>query len=498
MGEIAYESSRESRDETKRVTPACSSLETQATANLNCLYIAHRPPVPHDRRWPAVEPVHRARPYRRRPLRIDRRRDRHHPRGGHRPEFLYDRRRDLAGLVCKPLRHHSKPDETTHGAHRTKPPSSSELPKHPLRTVRSENRSVGASVQSHTQPARVFYQELLGLGAREGRQVEHLLLARATVSHPLVAEHLFPAGITRARNGNTVEQGQHPTGCKGLATGLEVSQLGVRAGDLATGLVDLRELRSKDTELLGQRRTAGFKGFEFASVGHRRSDVPANQKFLRISFGLGAESGCNLQASGLSFAAKMAGTGSQWSLVRVLAQRARSYWFVLVPLVALWELLAHASIVHGVPTEADWRAAHDYIARERRSDDLVASAPLWTDPLARMHFAELISLRDAARADATAYPRVFLATLHHGGHPDFRDWTEERHADFGSVTVRVLRNPHRARVLYDFLEHLQPPDARVDRASPSAAVVSVRVHSVVPSDTSAATLATRVGTTLEG
>ena len=38
--------------------------------------------------------------------------------------------------------------------------------------------------------------------------------------------------------------------------------------------------------------------------------------------------------------------------------------FALVPLVALWELVAHARIVRSVPTEGDWRSAHDWIARE--------------------------------------------------------------------------------------------------------------------------------------
>jgi hypothetical protein len=91
--------------------------------------------------------------------------------------------------------------------------------------------------------------------------------------------------------------------------------------------------------------------------------------------------------------------------------------FALVPLVALWELVAHARIVRSVPTEGDWRSAHDWIARERRPGELVASAPLWSDPLARWHLGDLIPLKDAARADATTYPRAFVATIRDGEHP---------------------------------------------------------------------------------
>jgi hypothetical protein len=139
--------------------------------------------------------------------------------------------------------------------------------------------------------------------------------------------------------------------------------------------------------------------------------------------------------------------------------------FALVPLVALWELVAHAMIVRAVPSEADWRSARAWIARERRAEDLVASAPLWTDPLARWHLGDLIALKDAARADATTYPRAFVATIRSGEHPDFRGWSVERTQRFGAVEVRVLRNPAPARPLFDFYEHLH--EAQVFRVEPT-------------------------------
>lgn len=147
----------------------------------------------------------------------------------------------------------------------------------------------------------------------------------------------------------------------------------------------------------------------------------------------------------------------------------RRYFFVLVPLAALWELFAYARIVSHVPREADWRAAHDAIARQRRPGDLAAGAPVWTDPLVRMYFSDLITLRDAARPDATAYRRAWVATIRGGAHPDFRGWTEVRAEHFGEVTLRLLSNPNPATVLYDFVDHVHPPDARVTRAQPGAA-----------------------------
>ncbi len=153
---------------------------------------------------------------------------------------------------------------------------------------------------------------------------------------------------------------------------------------------------------------------------------------------------------------------------RAAWDRARRFGFVIVPLIAVWELFAHAWIVTHVPGPGDWRAAHDAIARQRQPGDLVASAPVWTDPLARMYLADLITLRDAARPDATSYRRAWVATIRGGTHPDFRGWPQERSERFGEVTVRLLRNPSPATVLYDFVDHLRPPDAHVTRAQPGA------------------------------
>ena len=139
--------------------------------------------------------------------------------------------------------------------------------------------------------------------------------------------------------------------------------------------------------------------------------------------------------------------------LRSLWARFGVFGWLIVPAVALIEMVAHARIVRGVPKPDDWIAAHDWIARERRPTDLVGSAPFWTDPLSRLYFGDLISLKDAARMDATGYPRAFVATIRNGVHPDFEGWTQERVQSFGPVTVRVLRNPHPVNVLFDFVDN---------------------------------------------
>lgn len=138
---------------------------------------------------------------------------------------------------------------------------------------------------------------------------------------------------------------------------------------------------------------------------------------------------------------------------------------LLIPVVAVVELLAQFVIQARVPTPKHWEDAAEYIRRQRRPGDLVTSAPLWTDPLARHYFADVIPLADAARPDATRYRRALVATIRGGEHPDLRGWREEAHQDFGRVTVRTLVNPRPATVRYDFLEHLHPPDAEALRVA---------------------------------
>lgn len=147
----------------------------------------------------------------------------------------------------------------------------------------------------------------------------------------------------------------------------------------------------------------------------------------------------------------------------------RRWAFLALPAAALVELAAQGVIAARVPSPANWEAARAHIARARREGDLVTSAPLWTDPLARMHLHEFIGLRDAARPDATRYPRAWVATVRGGENPDLRGWREASSTSFGPLNLRLLVNPAPARVLYDFVDHLRPPDASAQRVDGAGA-----------------------------
>lgn len=80
-----------------------------------------------------------------------------------------------------------------------------------------------------------------------------------------------------------------------------------------------------------------------------------------------------------------------------------------------------------------------------------------------MVFSDMISLRDAARADASAYRRAFVATLRGASNPDLAGWRETAQRSFGAVTVRTLQNPSPATVRYDLLEHARQGELEVFR-----------------------------------
>ena len=103
------------------------------------------------------------------------------------------------------------------------------------------------------------------------------------------------------------------------------------------------------------------------------------------------------------------------------ARTNRWAWAALaVPLAAVVELVAQQVIQARVPTPAQWRAAAAYLRTAKQPGDLVTSAPLWTDPLARQYFADVIPLADSARPDATRYRRALVATIRGGENPDLR------------------------------------------------------------------------------
>ncbi len=90
-----------------------------------------------------------------------------------------------------------------------------------------------------------------------------------------------------------------------------------------------------------------------------------------------------------------------------LPRRAASAGWWLVGLVALTELLTHATVRSRVPSEADWERAAAFVRGRWRPGDLAVAAPEWASPLLRAHLRGLLSLRDVGRSDLAGYVRLW-------------------------------------------------------------------------------------------
>jgi hypothetical protein len=131
-------------------------------------------------------------------------------------------------------------------------------------------------------------------------------------------------------------------------------------------------------------------------------------------------------------------------------------WLVL--LVPAYELTAHAWITSHVPSDADYRAAADYVRSQLRPRDLLHSVPAFTDPLLRRHLGDRISLAMAGRSDDAAFERAWVLSIR-GATPAF-DRAPEFEREFGRV--RVLRYAlGKSPVLLDLVQSLASAEVSI-------------------------------------
>jgi hypothetical protein len=138
-----------------------------------------------------------------------------------------------------------------------------------------------------------------------------------------------------------------------------------------------------------------------------------------------------------------------------------------VPGLGLLELAAHAVQVRSgarLAREADWTAARDFVASQAKSEDLVAFAPRWVDPIGRERFGpQLATIEREAPADVTRYPRAFEVSVRGAHVADLARWRRSDQRRFGDVTVTTWENPEPAHVLEDLVSLVGPQRLRVSR-----------------------------------
>lgn len=138
--------------------------------------------------------------------------------------------------------------------------------------------------------------------------------------------------------------------------------------------------------------------------------------------------------------------------------------FAAIPAVGLFELGAHVVQTHDVAPDGDWKAARAYVASQVKTDDLVAFAPGWVDPIGREQFGnDLATLEREARPDETRFPRAFDVAVHGARTPALATWTRAGERRFGDVTVTTLENPAPEHVKDDLVSLVSPERLRVSR-----------------------------------
>jgi hypothetical protein len=136
----------------------------------------------------------------------------------------------------------------------------------------------------------------------------------------------------------------------------------------------------------------------------------------------------------------------------------------VVPAIGLVELVAHVVEIRAVVPDADWKAARSWVAAHARSEDLVAFAPPWADPLGREQFGRSLATVDReARADDTRFPRAYEVSIRGAHLPELDGWRRGDTRKFGRVAVTTWDNPSPAHVIDDLVSLAVPDRLQVSR-----------------------------------
>lgn len=153
----------------------------------------------------------------------------------------------------------------------------------------------------------------------------------------------------------------------------------------------------------------------------------------------------------------------------MIASRPLRWAFLAVPLAGLVELTAHLYFAKRPPSFDEWFAVADAVRAVKHDGDLLVVTPSWADPAARRALGdELMPLRDVARPDVTRYAHAVELSILGERAAELGGFREVERRAAGKFLLRRLENPSPARVVYDFVDHLDPAVADVRGTDPPA------------------------------
>jgi hypothetical protein len=141
-------------------------------------------------------------------------------------------------------------------------------------------------------------------------------------------------------------------------------------------------------------------------------------------------------------------------------------WLILaVGLVALGETAAHFVFRNRAPSPQDWQALKSQLTPLHQSGDLVAVAPAWGEPLARLALGDaMMPLSMVARADDADFPRALQISFFGHKREELSRWPEVRRDKLGPFTISILNNPNWHAARYQFIDHVESTSLSVSVA----------------------------------
>jgi hypothetical protein len=154
-----------------------------------------------------------------------------------------------------------------------------------------------------------------------------------------------------------------------------------------------------------------------------------------------------------------------------LAPAVRRTSLVVVSLVVVLALVESASALLApglAPSDEDWRAAAAHVHAAFREHDLIVAAPVWADPVLRLHLGQHLPAPVAGRLDHETYARIWEISQRGADAPEATGGRQVDERRFGRLRVRLFeRTPQ--RLTYDFTARWG--EAQVARLEPGAAPV---------------------------
>jgi len=131
----------------------------------------------------------------------------------------------------------------------------------------------------------------------------------------------------------------------------------------------------------------------------------------------------------------------------------RRWLWLLVPLVALWELGAHIYFSRRAPTLEEYRTLVAPVRAVKQPDDALVFAPAWAAPLARHALGDgLWPLDDLTRPSLDTARRVVELSILGQTSREVASWPIQRASQHGPFQLRVRTNPAYEKPLFQVVD----------------------------------------------